>query len=479
MPPNDAKVAPAPVAVHPPRPAAAVAPRSPRSAVPAASPRPAAKAVQAPPQPPSVRGPAVKAPAEAPATQSVKPSLAMGGRSATAAGGQAPIQPTSRAASAGMPKLPPVSSERQGAKATTRVDAPTNAAPGRVAAPQAAKETKKVAPLDLDSLPPPAQASRPTTRMDGEDEVDEAFLRVTSTVSTPSNTTGSLVVDPVVKEQNAELFRQMAVGFARPLRDFMLELVLGPTTKQWIEIARRPVENLLKGARELELSEFVDALLDFDIRLGEAQNAHGSRITGAERERLLSCYEALVKTLPMAFDLKSERDRREPIVVHQLLLQVPGVHKVAIDKLYAAGLASLDGLCRSTADDLMALAHLDREGAEAIIRRFQAYLRERTEQVLEKGEVQAKQKLRAIVDKLGKAHLEFQRAEVDEDRERKRRARNERRSRTLEMNVLLAQLGEIELVADLERSATERRIERVRGYIESSGRAEPARQEVV
>jgi uncharacterized protein (DUF2164 family) len=294
---------------------------------------------------------------------------------------------------------------------------------------------------------------------------------------TPVAAPGSVVVDAVTKEENAALFREMAVGFARPLRDFMMELALGSTTKQWLEIGKRPVENLLKGARELELSDVVAALGDFDGRLDEAQRSPGSRVTGTERERLLSSYEGLVRVLPAAFDMKGERNRREPIVVHQLLLQVPGVHKIAIDKLYAAGLASLDGLCRSSADDLMGLARIERDGAEAIVRRFQTYLRERAEQALEKGELQAKQKLRVIVDKLGKAQQEFQRAEADDDRERKRRARNERRSRALEMNVLLAQLGEVDLVAELERSATDRRIERVRGYIDSSGRMEPARQE--
>jgi hypothetical protein len=47
------------------------------------------------------------------------------------------------------------------------------------------------------------------------------------------------------------------------------------------------------------------------------------------------------------------------------------------------------------------------------------------------------------------------------------------------MNVLLAQLGEIDLIAELERSATDRRIERMRTYVDSSGRAAPARQEAV
>jgi hypothetical protein len=271
----------------------------------------------------------------------------------------------------------------------------------------------------------------------------------------------------------------MAVGFARPVRDFLLDLVLGPTTKQWLDIARAPVQNLLKGAVEFELTELAAALVDFNRGLEDARNALGAMVTGVERERLLAHYEALARALPMAFDLKGERSRREPMVVHHLLLQVQGVHKLAIDKLHAAGLASLEGLGRSSVEDLMAHARLERDGAEGIVRRFQSYLRERTEQILERGEAQVKQRLLGLIDALGQAHQEFLRADADEDRAAKRRARVDRRARALEMNVLLAQLGELDLIADLERSATDRRIERMRSYVESSGRAQPTRQEAV
>jgi hypothetical protein len=108
------------------------------------------------------------------------------------------------------------------------------------------------------------------------------------------------------------------------------------------------------------------------------------------------------------------------------------------------------------------------DSANAIIRRFQAYWRERTEEPLTKSEERTKRRLRELLAELGKAHEEFERAETEEDRERKRNARNTRRDRALAMNVLLAQLGEVDLVEELERFPTERRISRVQKYIEHS-----------
>jgi hypothetical protein len=118
----------------------------------------------------------------------------------------------------------------------------------------------------------------------------------------------------------------------------------------------------------------------------------------------------------------------------------------------------------------MAQGYVDREAAQGIMSRFQAYWRERSERPLHKSEEQAKNRLKALLEQLVRAHERFQAAEAREDREQKRRARNERRARCLELNVLLAQLGEIDLVAELERSPTERRIDRVRVYIDQAGK---------
>jgi hypothetical protein len=289
-----------------------------------------------------------------------------------------------------------------------------------------------------------------------------------------------LADDSIAKAENAELFRQMAIGHAHPVREFMLDLVVGATTKQWLAIATPPIDTLRKGAEALEQQELASALADFGAALGRASHANGPKIAGADREALLAEYGRLASVLPLAFDLQSHRQKREPLLVHHLLLQVPGLHKVAMDNLYAAGLASLDALSRSSVADLMGLGRLDADTAEAVFRRLQVYWRERTEEPLQKAQEQAKRKLQVLLDGLRSAHEEFQRAEASEDRASKRRARNDRRSRCLEVNVLLAQLGEVDLVEDLERSPTEVKISRVREYIERpSGAGRQAVQEAV
>jgi hypothetical protein len=340
--------------------------------------------------------------------------------------------------------------------------------------------------LELEPLPfPDAPAPRPPQASAPEitasalsDEVDTAFERIATSEGDGAAAPGALVDDAVVKEQNAELFRHMAVGHARPLREFMLELVLGPTTKQWLDVAKPSVTSLKKGADALGQEPLSAALSEYETALDRAALALGPKIHGPERDGLVACYDGLVRALPLAFDLKEDRDRREPLLVHQLLLQIPGVHKVTLDKLYAAGLASLDALCRASVEDLVAIGRLEPEGAEAIVARFKNYWRERTEAPREKLEDGARERLKRLVERLDRAHSEFQRAEADEDRERKRRARSERRVRALEMNVLLAEIGEVDLVAELERSPTERKIERVRRYIESRS-ALPRQQEAV
>ena len=142
-----------------------------------------------------------------------------------------------------------------------------------------------------------------------------------------------------------------------------------------------------------------------------------------------------------------------------------------IDKFYVAGLVSFDALCRSSIDDLVQLGRLDREGADAILSRFRQYWNERAAQPVHKTEEKSRKKLATLLEQLGLAHQAFQRAEADEDREKKRDARSARRASSLAINVLLAQLGEVDLVEELERSPTERRIERVRSYVDQMARA--------
>ncbi len=394
-----------------------------------------------------------------------------------AVGSAAPQNAASQAPSpdAARPAVTTQISEHQRPAAGADLVRPVGAAPPEtargVSPPTRAEDVKKAAqaePLELDplggSVAPPRDPSAPPS-----DDVDHAFARIVS--HAPQPVAGSLALDEQAKKANAELFRAMAATHAQPIKDFLLELVVGPTSKQWLDIARPAMESIRRGAVELAQPELVAALATFGDAMNAASKSVGAKIDGAERDGLIRAHAALSAALPQAFDLVRERDLREPLVVRHLLLMVPGVHKVTIDKLYAAGLASLDALCRSTVEDLVQLGRLEREGADAISSRFRQYWSERAAQPVHKAEDRARRKLSTLLEQLGIAHQAFQRAEADEDREKKREARNARRASALAINVLLAQLGEVDLVEELERSPTDRRIERVRSYVDLMARA--------
>jgi hypothetical protein len=343
--------------------------------------------------------------------------------------------------------------------------APPSPAPAQ---PEAQRKAAPAEPLELDplghSVVPPRDPSLP------HDDVDNAFAQMVSQAPAPPKP-GSLAVDEQTKKANAELFRSMAAAHAEPIRDFLLELVVGPSSRLWLDIVSPAIDSIRRGAVELGQQDLVLALDAFQEAMDAATRAIGSKVDGKEREALVRAHAALAAALPEAFDLAKARDQREPLVVRHLLMQVPGVHKVTIDKLYAAGLASLDALCRSSVDDLVQVGRLERDRADAISSRFRQYWAERASQPVHKTDDRARKRLTTLLEQLGNAHQAFQRAEADEDREKKRDARNARRASAQAINVLLAQLGEVDLVEELERSPTDRRIERIRSYVDVMARA--------
>ncbi len=171
-----------------------------------------------------------------------------------------------------------------------------------------------------------------------------------------------------------ELFAGIAVAYARPLRDFMIEVAWGEPTREWLDVAVPAALALRRAATAVELPE-VDAALEgygaaLELAAGEAS------LNREVREMLAGAYARLVEAMPGVFALEGERGRREPIIVRSLLLQVPGVRKVAIDKLYAAGINSLEILYAARPRELAEATGLDFATAAGICDRFQSYRRE-------------------------------------------------------------------------------------------------------
>jgi hypothetical protein len=152
-----------------------------------------------------------------------------------------------------------------------------------------------------------------------EDELDSAFDRIATRSEAGPSEAGKLAEDQKTKEENAGLFRQMAVAHARPARDFAIELGVGPTTKQWLSIARPAVQNVQRAAEQLGQVDVASALADLDDAMDRAAKSMGTTIGAADRKVILERYRKLEMVLPEVFELKGERDRREPIVVHHLL----------------------------------------------------------------------------------------------------------------------------------------------------------------
>ena len=298
---------------------------------------------------------------------------------------------------------------------------------------------------------------------------------------------GPLALDPPLGEndglnqtdqtQNEELFAGIAGNYARPLKDFMYELEAGSAPKEWIEVCRPLLATLSDAGESMELRQITQLINALDKELEEAQKDEGPWPSKSWTERILFIYGKLVELQPAAFTVDESDRRRESIIIHSLLRQIPEVGYVSLEKLYRVGLTSRETLFRAGPRDLVSTAGLSEELSGLICMEVQAY-RERTEgaspeELRERGLT----RLRKKVPELTEHHLAFDKAKnaVDttgEQADIKRVARGKRRELALEIDLLLAEIGEVELVRKLQSVAFGRRIKRLERFLQSSETAE-------
>ncbi len=267
-----------------------------------------------------------------------------------------------------------------------------------------------------------------------------------------------------------ELFAGIAANYSRPVKNFIHELKGGTATKEWIEICRPVMSSIIDAAESMELSDVAKCMADFDEALSMAQSEDGAELQGEGRELLLSIYDELIEILPEAFLLGDDDNRREAIIMHSLLRQIPDVGYVTIEKLYGAGLSSMSTLFLATEDDMAVTTGVPKLLCERICRKIQSH-KER----LENSSPEALKELHLerlieLVSELRKHHDQF-RVACEDDRHDptlaavKRESRCTRQACALKINVLLAEMGELDLVEQIQKLAFERRIEKLDAYI--------------
>jgi hypothetical protein len=230
------------------------------------------------------------------------------------------------------------------------------------------------------------------------------------------------------------------------------------------------VASLLRAAKEMELADLCSGLEIYREALGRAAVADGTTITGDARDTLMAAYTKLAESMPDAFGLEGERGRRETIIVHALLQQVPDVRKVTIDKIYAAGLTNLDNLFVARPDEISATTGIGENLASEIVERFQRYRRE-IASLADSTRASEKKRLAELAAELRALHQDFERAASgwsDDERADKKRFRQARAEALLQVKVLLARLGEVDRLNQIERLPFERKIESLEQYLRES-----------
>jgi len=272
------------------------------------------------------------------------------------------------------------------------------------------------------------------------------------------------------------VFDELAKNHVDQVRNVMLELQIGDVACSWIDGTKASLSSLRAMAEQMELTDLCEALDAFTKVIGEAVASGNARVEGDNKDALIKRYEKLIELIPTAFALEGERDTREPIIVESLLLQVSGVEKLTIDKLFAAGVSRLNALTASNATDLAAVSGIDREVAERIAARFANYKDSVPTAVAARDANAERKELRKLLAELQQHQASYEKAAAGwsaEDRQRKRAARKQREQAFLQARVLLARLGEADRLKQMEKRPFNQRIADIDKYLEDNARLRP------
>lgn len=270
------------------------------------------------------------------------------------------------------------------------------------------------------------------------------------------------------------LFAELAAHHMRSVRDFMIDVKWGEATQDWLPVCEPAVRSLHRAADRLEIAELTAALENFANALSDANKpeaADGKTLTTETRDKLLTAYDKMIELMPQAFALEMDRSQREAVILQSLLLQIPDVRKVTIDKLYAANLTSLDVMFIASVDEIVQTTGIEKWLAQRIVDRFQAYRHEMKAGGVDATRSGEHDKLTMLAAELKTQHAAFEDASaawMGDAAARRKQMRQARHATLLQIKVLLARLGEVDRLQAIERLPFEQKITELEAYLESA-----------
>jgi hypothetical protein len=341
--------------------------------------------------------------------------------------------------------------------------------------------SKKSVPPKMQA-PPAPQPQAPIPKKNGSqpgngqgagtgDFVDEIIAALDATFTGGTGGTGDLSESPAAqdaqkhKEAIDGLFAEIAATYAKPIRDFMSEVYKGTATKDWLEICRPALKSIGQAARSMHLTDAAERMDELDKALAEVARSKDKQIAGALRDAILMRYQRVMELMPQAFAYnKDSGSPKDGVIINSLLKQIPDVSRVTLEKLYSAGLTSLDTLQKATPRDLCQATGIQMRVAEQIVLKIKQYKDEaaRKDEKSKSPQDAYRLRLNHVNQAMRRAHDAYERST---DEEEKRKLRSERKNCAFQISIVLAELGEVALVKELEKLTFERRIQTVDEYV--------------
>jgi hypothetical protein len=265
-----------------------------------------------------------------------------------------------------------------------------------------------------------------------------------------------------------ELFHDIVANHVQPVKNFIFELRRGKPRKDSLEICRPVMAPVIEAAESMGLPEAAVHMNEFAKTMALAAEDRGDAFSVTSRALILESYEALAASLPRSFKLDDKAEKRDTVIIHSLLKQVPDVGHVTFDRLYGSGVISLEILHEATPHELEATTGIPGWLCERICKHLEDH-RNNTGGGDEAGQ---REKLAWYLTELRTEHSNYLRASEQELQDhsagaQKRAARLSRQACSLKIEVLLAEKGELELVDRIRKYSAERQIKTLEAYLSS------------
>jgi hypothetical protein len=377
-------------------------------------------------------------------------------------------RPAMPAIQIGPPAAPAAPAAAAAGSASSAAASPAAKAP----AAEPRNSVRPTAPDMMASPPSNGQASIADTfeRLLSSEDLEAGFASIERTTGSGVSQSSAMVGLTDLAEVRS-LFAQLAANHVRQVRDFMIDLRWSEPTVDWLPICEPALRSLRRAADKLELTDLCEALDRFAGALADANTSGAKTISGACRETLLSRYEELSRLMPQAFALDLDRTQREAAILQSLLLQVPEVKKVTLDRMYAAGLTTLEAMFLATPGDIAATTGIPEPLAEQIVARFTAYREQVKATVPDATRARERERIAELTAKLRRECDDYERVSSEWSNgssDRKKELRKAREQTLLDIQVVLARLGEVDRLTQLERLPFEKKLAHLESFLEEA-----------